>query len=194
MYAYHNGDSGGSTARSWFALRVRSNHERVAALHLRERGYEEFCPSYKVERRWSDRTKVKDRYLFPGYAFCRMNPKERLPVLTVPGVIGLVSFGKEPCPIPDQEIQNVQSMVTSGLLVMPSPFLKIGQIVLIERGPLSGIEGILEEIKGKLRIVVSIELLQRSVSAEVERSWVRPVACAQRAAAANGQGTCGRVR
>lgn len=176
MPAYHTDDAGGTAVLSWFALRVRSNHERVAALHLRERGYEEFCPSYRAERRWSDRVKVKDRALFPGYAFCRMNPKERLPVLTVPGVVSLVSFGKEPCPIPDHEIENIRSMLKSGVAVLPSPFLKIGQAVRIERGPLSGIEGILQELKGTLRIIVSIELLRRSVSAEIERAWIRPIA------------------
>ncbi len=105
-----------------------------------------------------------------------MNPKERLPVLTVPGVVSLVSFGKEPCPIPDHEIENIRSMLKSGVAVLPSPFLKIGQAVRIERGPLSGIEGILQELKGTLRIIVSIELLRRSVSAEIERAWIRPIA------------------
>lgn len=160
----------------WFAVRVRSNHERVAAAHLRERGYEEFSPSWKTERRWSDRTKEMDQFLFPGYVFCRLNPSYRLPVLTAPGVVDLVGFGKIPAPIPDQEIENVRQMVQSGLLVMPWPFLELGHRVLIERGPLAGVEGILAEMKGKCRLVVSVQLLQRSVSAEIDRNWIRPIA------------------
>lgn len=160
---------------SWFAVRVRSNQERVVAAYLRSRGYEEFSPSYKIERHWSDRKKEIDRLIFPGYVFCRLDPAVRLPVLQAPGVVDLVSFGKSPAPIPDREIEAIRRMVQSGLLVMPWPYLELGNSVLIERGPLAGIEGILEEVKGKCRLIISVNLLQRSVSAEVERSWVRPL-------------------
>jgi transcription antitermination factor NusG len=159
----------------WFALRVRSKHEQVAALHLRRRGYEGFSPTYKVERQWSDRKKTTDQSFFPGYVFCRLDSEDRLPVLTVPGVVGIVGFGDGPATILDEEVERVRAMLGSGLLVTPWPFLKVGQTVLIERGPLAGIEGILQEVKGKFRIVVSINLLQRSVSSEIERAWVRPL-------------------
>src|SRR5579864_5131678 len=166
----------------WFAVRVRSNHERVTAIHLGERGYEEFTPSYKIERRWSDRKKEIEQFIFPGYVFCRVNPQDRLPVLTTPGVVGLVGCGKIPTPIPDHEVERIRRMVQSGLLVTPWPFLEVSQTVLIERGPLAGVEGILEEVKGKCRLVVSVNLLRRSVSAEVDRHWVRPVKASQREA------------
>src|SRR5580693_699941 len=87
----------------WFALRVRSNHERVTAMHLRSRGYDEFSPFYKAERQWSDRKKQIDRFVFPGYVFCRLNPEDRLPILTIPGVVNLVGFGRGPVAIPDPE-------------------------------------------------------------------------------------------
>jgi transcription antitermination factor NusG len=164
-----------STCYPWFAVRVRSNHERIAAAHLRERGYEEFSPSCRIERRWSDRKKEMEQFLFPGYVFCRLNPLDRLPVLTAPGVVDLVGFGKIPAPVPDHEIETVRRMVQSGLFVMPWPFLELGHRVLIERGPLAGVEGILDEVKGKCRLVVSVQLLQRSVSAEVDRDWIRPL-------------------
>jgi transcriptional antiterminator NusG len=160
----------------WFALRVRSKHERIAATHLRERGYEEFAPSYKAQTQWSDRRKTMDRFLFPGYVFCRFDPQDRLPVLTVPGAVDLIGFGDGPTPIPDHEIEHVRTMMRSGLLVTPWPFLEVGQTVLLERGPLAGLEGILEDVKGKLRLVISIRMLQRSVSTEVDRNWVRPLA------------------
>jgi transcription termination/antitermination protein NusG len=163
------------TLYPWYALRVRSNYERVAASHLNARGFEEFSPKYSTQRQWSDRRRDVEQYLFPGYVFCRLNPSDRLPVLTVPGVVNLVGFGQGPVPIPENEIENVQKMIASGRLVGPWPFLEVGQTVLIERGPLAGIEGILQEVKGVLRLVVSIHILQRSVSTQVERNWVRPV-------------------
>jgi len=159
----------------WFAVRVRSNCERLTAIHLRERGYEEFAPCYQTERQWSDRRKRLDQFLFPGYVFCRCDVEDRLPVLTAPGVVGLLGFGKTPSPIPDHEIQHIQSVVQAGLLVTPWPFLQLGQRVVIERGPLEGVEGILQHVKGKFRLVVSICLLQRSISTEVDRDWVRPI-------------------
>jgi transcription antitermination factor NusG len=162
-------------ALPWFALRVRSNHERMASLHLRDRGFEEFAPTYRTERQWSDRKKQIDQYLFPGYVFCRLDPQNRLPVLTIPGVVGMVGFGKGPARIPEHEIEHVRTMAGSGLLVSPWPFLEAGQSVLIERGPLTGVEGILQEVKKTFRLVVSVRILQRSVAAEVDRAWIRPV-------------------
>jgi transcriptional antiterminator NusG len=159
----------------WFAVRVRSNYEQVTALHLSNRGYEQFAPSYEVERKWSDRKKRVNQFLFPGYVFSRFDVEHRLPVLTAPGVVGLVGCGKVPSSIPDHEIENIRSMVQSGLLVTPWPFIQVGQQVLIEYGPLAGVEGILQQVKGKFRLVVSICLLQRSVSTEVDRNWVRPI-------------------
>lgn len=159
----------------WFAVRVRSNHERITLTHIGYRGFEHFAPAFKSERRWSDRKKETDQYLFPGYVFCRVNPRDRLSLMTAPGVVELVGFGKTPEPIPDQEIERVRRMVDSGLLVTPFPFIEVGQSVLIERGPLAGLEGILVEVKGRYRLVVSINLLQRSVAAEVDRTDVRPV-------------------
>lgn len=144
-------------------------------MHLRERGLEEFTPSYRVERQWSDRIKTIDQPLFPGYVFCRLNLNDRMPVLTVPGVVGLVGIGKQPISIAETEVERVRTMVRSGIAVSPWPFLKEGDPVLIERGPLAGLEGILQRLKGKFRIVVSVSLLQRSVSAEIDTSWVRPL-------------------
>ena len=172
----------GPVMNPWFALRVRSNHERIAALHLEERGYEEFAPSVRVERRWSDRKKEVEQFLFPGYVFCRFDPQRRLPILTAPGIVGVVGCGKIPTPIPEHEIERIRTMVQSGLLVTPWPFLEVGQTVVIERGPLAGVEGILEEVKGKCRLIVSINLLQRSVAAEVDRYSVRPVRASNYAA------------
>jgi transcription antitermination factor NusG len=162
-------------ALPWFALRLRSNYERTTVSHLRERGYEQFAPSYQVEKRWSDRTKQIEQFLFPGYVFCRFNPNDRLAVLTAPGVVDVVGFGKSPERIPDAEIERVRRMVDSGLPVTPYPYVQVGQAVLIERGPLTGVEGILVEVKGKTRLVVSVELLRRSVSAEVDRHAIRPI-------------------
>lgn len=145
------------------------------SLYLREVGFEEYSPTFKAERRWSDRVKLIDQPLFPGYVFCKLDPFDRLPILKAPGVVGVVGVGKTPVAIPAAEMESVRRMVSSGVLVTPWPYLSVGQQVFIERGPLAGLEGLLERERTRLRIVVSVTLLQRAVSAEIDRSWVRPV-------------------
>lgn len=161
--------------KAWFALRVKSNFEKTSSQILLQKGYEAFLPTYLTRNRWSDRIKNVERPLFPGYLFCRFYVGDRLPILVTPGIVGVVGVGKTPAPIPEVEIQAVEAMVRSGLPTMPWPFLRVGQRLILERGPLRGVEGILQEIKSSYRFVVSVNLLQRSVAAEVESDWVRPV-------------------
>ena len=159
----------------WFALRTKSNFEGLASQILRQKGYEEFLPTYRRRTYWSDRIKTIDRPLFPGYLFCRFDERARLPILVTPGVVSVVGFGKAPVAIPDEEIEAVRTLLRSGLPARPWPFVSVGQRLVIERGPLCGIEGILLEIRNHCRFIVSVNLLQRSVAAEVEPDWVRPV-------------------
>jgi transcription antitermination factor NusG len=159
----------------WFALRVKSNFEKLTSQILQQKGYQSFLPTYHTRNRWSDRMKSVERPLFPGYLFCRFDQGDRLPILVTPGVVSVVGLGKIPVPIPDEEIQAVESIIRSGLPATPWPFVRVGQRLVMERGPLRGIEGILQEIKSQYRFIVSVNLLQRSVAAEVESDWVRPV-------------------
>ena len=159
----------------WYALRVKSNFEWVTASILREKGFREFLPVYKTKVRWSDRVKLADRPLFPGYLFCRFDPDQRLPIISTPGVVHVVGIGKRPVAIDNQEMEAISTIVRSGGPAMPWPFLQVGERVLVERGPLAGLEGILVSLKSSCRIVVTISLLQRSIAVEIEREWVRPL-------------------
>jgi transcription antitermination factor NusG len=96
-------------------------------------------------------------------------------VLRVPGVRSVVSAGPERAPIPAREIEAVRAMIRSGLPVKPWPFLKVGQRVVVTAGPLRGVEGILVEFRKTWHVIVSVELLQRSVAAEVDLDSVSPV-------------------
>lgn len=163
----------------WYAVQVRSQHEDIVARHLRVRGLEAFLPLYRQQHRWSDRFKELELPLFPGYVFCQFDPRNRLPVLTVPGVVHVVGAGKNPVPIDETEIAALQAAVKSGLPRQPWPFLEIGQRVRIENGPLCGIEGILLGFRGHQRLVLSITLLQRSVAVEMNEEWIRPLSLKQ---------------
>lgn len=159
----------------WFALRVKPRWEKTAARVLQGKGFEEFLPTHKSKRRWSDRIKEVELPLFPGYLFCRMDPRERLPVLTTPGVLEIVGFGKKPAPVDDHEIAAIQSVVNLGFGVTPWPYLRTGNRVEIVCGPLKGLEGIFLEWKQPQRLVVSVTLLQRSVAVEIDPDWVIPL-------------------
>jgi transcription antitermination factor NusG len=164
-----------NTSYAWFALQIRMRYEQFAAEHLRSKGYDPFLPVYTCRRRWSDRIKKIDLPLFPGYLFCRFDLQNRLPILVTPGVIQVVGSGKSPIAVDDAEIAAIQAIVQSGLPREPWPFLQIGQKVRIASGPLSGYEGILLNLKGNHRLVLSVSLLKRSVAVEVDSAWVSPI-------------------
>ena len=108
--------------------------------------------------------------------FCRFDPSDRLlPILTTPGVIGIVGAGKTPVPVRDEEIAAIRAVLRSGLAAKPSPFLTVGSKVYVERGPLAGLEGIIVRTGTNHRLVISISLLQRSVAVEIDPQWARPV-------------------
>jgi transcription antitermination factor NusG len=164
-----------SMPHPWFALRVKSRSEKIVATIARNKGFEEFLPLYQSRRRWSDRFKSVELPLFPGYVFCRLNPEFRLPLLTIPGVLGFVGIGRVPAPIEDTEITAIQTALGAGLLAEPYPFLEVGQRVRLAEGPLAGLEGLLVEVRKQQRIAVSVSLLKRSVAVEIDRHWVRPL-------------------
>jgi transcription termination/antitermination protein NusG len=159
----------------WFALVVRSRCEKAVTESLDGRNIEAFLPVARRRRQWSDRTKVVDMPLFPGYVFCRCAYDRRRTVLYTPGVVSFVSFGSGPATVPAEEIEGVRSIVDSGLPACGGPCVRIGQWVRIVAGPLTGLEGILSREKDALRVVVNVEILQRSVSVDVERAMTRAV-------------------
>lgn len=159
----------------WFAVQTRTRYENFAAKQLSGRGYEVFLPFYQCKRRWSDRMQEFEVPLFPGYLFCRFNLLDRLPILTAPGVIQIVGIGKTPIPVDEEEVIALQTAVRTGVPRQPWPFLKLGQKVKVEAGPLSGLEGVLLNFKGRYRLVLSVSLLQRSVAVEVDSAWVTSV-------------------
>lgn len=164
-----------SSASPWYAVRVRSRHEKVASDFLVARGFESYLPVYRCQRRWTDRIKTIDAPLFDGYFFCRFARGEMSSVLGAPGVVQVVGFGKEPAEVADDELAAVKRIVTSGLPASPWPYVQIGDKVRIRGGALHGLEGRLERIRDAMRVVVSVHLLQRSVAVEVDPAVVEPV-------------------
>jgi transcription antitermination factor NusG len=160
---------------SWFALQIRSRWEGTTAGLLRGKGLETFLPTYTTKRKWSDRFKVVEAPLFPGYVFCRFDVHDRLPVLITPGVISVVGRGKTPIAVDEKEIVSIQAAIGSGIQLEPWPYVEIGERVRVKDDVLDGMEGILTNFKGSDRVVISVTLLRRSVALEIDRSRITPL-------------------
>jgi transcription antitermination factor NusG len=153
---------------SWYAIYTSSRHEKVVAKQLEGRGIESFLPLYRSWHRWKDRRKLVELALFPSYVFVRIEVQKRLRVLEVPGVVHLVSFNREPAALPQQEINALRNGLENDVYAEPHPYLRVGRKVRVVRGPMAGAEGILSRKKDKHRVVISIDLLMRSIAVEVE--------------------------
>jgi transcription antitermination factor NusG len=161
-------------ASAWYAIRVKSNRERITSQGLEGKGFEVCLPRYSANG--GDETHSKAEVpLFPGYVFSRFDPHQRLPILTIPGVVHIVSFGGIPQPVEESEMIALLDILKSGLPVIPYPMLPVGEAVRLKAGPLAGLCGVILSHKQEARFVVSVTLLQRSVAVEVDRSWVGPV-------------------
>ena len=167
-------DPNAGTGR-WYALYVRSRHEKVVESGLRGKGYAAFSPFYRTKRKRVDRIAAIDVPLFPGYVFCHFDSNKRLPILMTPGVVGVVGRGNRPEPVDDTEIASIRTLALSGRSVQPWPFLESGQRIRLHSGPLMGAEGIFLRVKDEYHLVVSITLLQRAVSVVIEKDAVAPL-------------------
>ena len=171
----NNSEVGSTLKLAWYALQVRSRKESYVASHVLGQGFECLLPTYKSVRQWSDRKKELEQPLFPGYLFCRFDFHYRRPLITIPGVLQILGNGRIGIPVSDDEINALRLAVTSGIAKQPWPYLEVGQRVRVNYGMLSGLEGILVNVKGNHRVVLSVTLLQRSVAMEVETSWLSVV-------------------
>ena len=169
---------GPSESNEWFAFRVRPRHEKQVSIALREKGFVEFLPLYQSRRQWADRTKVVEMPLFPGYIFCSTVRSSIVPVLMTSGVIDVVRAGNQPLPANKAEIEALQKTVSVNVPMESWPYTEAGPSGLfsIMRGPLTGLSGILVEVRHSQRLILSVNLLRRSVLVEVNPDWISPYA------------------
>jgi transcription antitermination factor NusG len=169
---------GNDELNEWFAFRVRPRHEKQVSIALREKGFVEFLPLYKSKRRWTDRTKVVEMPLFPDYIFCSITRKSIVPVLMTSGIIDVVRAGSNPMPADNAEIEALQRTVSVNVPMESCPYTDVDEAgsFSILRGPLAGLRGILVEVRNSQRLILSVNLLRRSVLVEVHPEWISPCA------------------
>ena len=154
----------------WYAVQVRSQSEKMVAALLKYKGYETFLPAYPSLR--TERRNVEAKPLFPGYLFCRVGESASGLIVATRGVIQMVGCGNVPQPVPDSQIDNLKLVVSSGVRVTPWVQFEAGMHARLIDGPLKGCTGVIEKIDGEAHLIVSVELLRRSVSVRIERDWV----------------------
>lgn len=159
-------------AEAWFALCVRARY--VARIRDAFDAYaiETFFPCSTVETRWSDRTKRSERPWFPGYLFARFAPGQRDAVIATAGVIRILNSNLDPATISDEEIANLKRVAESPAIVTPCPYVP-GETVLVDHGPLSGIEGVVQTTRGATVLVVRIPIFGRSVAVDIDVANVK---------------------
>jgi transcription antitermination factor NusG len=160
---------------AWYAIYTRHQHEKTVAQILTSKGFEIFLPLYASPHRWSDRTKMVSLPLFPCYVFLKGGLDRRLDLLTTPGIYSLVSCAGQPTTIPPDEMEALRRTAERGMRLEPHPFLKCGDWVRIKSGPLTGVEGILVRKRDAFRLVLSVQMLGKAASVEIDGLLVEKI-------------------
>lgn len=153
----------------WYPLQTRYQCEKKVDVALRNQGFESFAPTCLETRRWSDRTKLVEAPLFPGYTFVRMeaDPELLVKVLRLPGLVRFVTCGRDLVPVPVSEINAVRALAASNVGCEPGPFPAVGERVRIRGGCLEGVEGVLTVRSDRREIIISVGAIQRSLKVQL---------------------------
>lgn len=164
-------------APAWFAVQTRPRHEKKVSAELQEKGVTAFLPLLSSTRQWSDRTRVVEMPLFPQYVFVRIAQTlhTRVSVLRINGVTNFVGTRGIGVPIPDDQMERVQTVVRRGIPATSHTFLNVGRRIRIRGGALDGLEGILTAVNGDQTLVLSVELIQRSIAIRIAGFSIEPV-------------------
>ncbi len=158
----------------WYAAYTCARHEKRVAEQLQQRSVELFLPLYETVHRWRNGRARVTLPLFPGYVFVHIALKDRLRVLEIPSVVRLVGFNGHPMPLAELEIQSIQTCLARNFRLEPHPYLRPGRRVRVKSGPLQGLEGTVLRKKNRFRIVISFELIMRSVAVEIDDFVLEP--------------------
>jgi transcription antitermination factor NusG len=171
------GAAAGGHELMWFAVQTKPRHEKRAAAELQEKGISTFLPLCSEKRQWSDRQRVVELPVFPQYVFVRIaqNLSTRVMVLRTSGITNFVGMRGMGMAIPDEQMERIQAVLAQGIPVSPHLFMNIGKRIRIRGGALDGLQGILTAVNGDRTLVVSVELIQRSLAIRIAGFTVEPI-------------------
>ena len=159
--------------KKWIAVYTKSRHEQIVVNELSKKDIESFCPMFKERRQWSDRKKWVHFPLFRSYVFARIHLKENIFVLQTIGVNKIVKFQNKISIIPDQVINDIKNIVDGGYKIQQVDYFIKGDEVSVVSGPLKGINGIIQELKGDSRLIMKVEAIRQAFSIEISSEQLK---------------------
>jgi transcriptional antiterminator NusG len=164
-----NSDMGcGRAERRWYAVYTVVRHEKAADRALRQKEIETFLPLREITSQWKDRKKRVLLPLFPGYLFVSTTLEYKLNILNTPGIVRILGASGAPAPIPDDQIESIRKLLDSKVPFDPHPYMTEGKMVVVTHGPLEGIIGRILKRRGLNKLILSVDLIKRAVSVEVD--------------------------
>lgn len=160
----------------WYALYVKSRTEKKVAAELEKQDIINYLPLQKVLKQWSDRRKWVEEPLFRSYIFVQIDANEYYKVLQVTGVVKYITFESKAVAIPPQQIEAIKYFL-NGRDPDNNDDQKWerGENVEIISGSLSGLTGELVEVKGKHKVSVQIDAVNRTILIQIPRNKLRVI-------------------
>ena len=159
--------------KKWIAVYTKSRHEQIVINELSKKDIESFCPMFKERRQWSDRKKWVHFPLFRSYVFARIHLKENIFVLQTIGVNKIVKFQNKISIIPDQVINDIKNIVDGGYKIQQVDYFVKGDEVSVVSGPLKGVNGIIQDLKGDSRLIMKVEAIRQAFSIEISSEQLK---------------------
>ena len=157
----------------WVAVYTKSRHEQIVVNELNKKNIEAYCPMFKERRQWSDRKKWVYFPLFRSYVFANIELKENIYVLQTIGVNKIVKFQGKISIIHHETIENIKNILHGGFKIEQADFFFKGDQVIVAGGPLKGLEGIVQDIKGKNKLIIKIEAIKQAFSIEISSGQLK---------------------
>jgi len=163
----------------WYAVYTNARHENAVADHLISKDIEVFVPTITIVRSWKDRKMKLQIPAFPGYVFTKIYLSERGRVISVPGVVRILSFNGVPARLDEVEIENIRLCHRRGALMEPRPLFGVGERVRVKAGVLEGLEGFVSRCKDERRLIVPLSHINQSLAVQVDVDLLEPVKTSQ---------------
>ena len=161
---------------NWYVLYTKPRHEKFVESEFLKKGIEAYTPKIILRRKWSDRIKEVQEPLFKSYCFARFPLNQKSWIVSQQGVVDVVHFNCQYIPVPESVVNSLKTLTSNQIKIDPYPYLRIGDKVVVKKGPLKGVEGFIIEKRNKnTTLVVSVDAIASSVQCLVDIDFVELV-------------------
>lgn len=159
-------------SKKWIVLYTKPKHEKTIARELKKMNFEVYLPLLRERRKWSDRKKWVEFPLFKSYIFVRIELKNILRIIKIPGIVKIIKFGKNFAIIRQKDIDAIRILLDGGYNPIPTEYFIKGDPVIIKNGPLKGISGEVTRVDESDLLIIRIDAIQQSISVKIDRAYL----------------------